>query len=88
MYLSLGLAINILTQAFLHILVNVGIIPVTGQPLPFISMGGSATISAAIQFGILLNISANSKKEEIKSASKDEKEEPEIIIDDYPFLVG
>ena len=88
MYLSLGLAINILTQAFLHILVNVGIIPVTGQPLPFISMGGSATISAAIQFGILLNISANSKKEEKKSASKDEKEEPEIIIDDYPFLVG
>ncbi len=88
MYLSLGLAINILTQAFLHILVNVGIIPVTGQPLPFISMGGSSTISAAIQFGILLNISANNKKEEKQKTNQEEKQEPEIVIDDYPFLVG
>lgn len=90
MYLALGLSLNILTQAFMHILVNVGIMPVTGQPLPFISWGGSSTISAAIQFGILLNISSNKGKEKVvKETGKQETNiEPEIVIDDYPFLVN
>lgn len=92
MYLSLGLSLNILTQAFMHILVNVGLMPVTGQPLPFISWGGSATITAAIQFGILLNISSNKENEKgkinIETGQKEVKNEPEIVIDDYPFLVN
>jgi len=94
MYLSLGLSMNVLTQAFIHILVNTSLVPVTGQPLPFISWGGSALFSTAIQFGILLNISAdNTKLKSVNNAEKkvevdDKADETEIVIDDHPFLIG
>jgi cell division protein FtsW len=87
LYLSIGISLNILTQAFVHILVNVGILPVTGQPLPFVSMGGSAILSAAIQVGILLNISEKTLKQKNISDNKTEKEN-DVIIDDHPFLIG
>ncbi len=69
MYLALALTINIISQAFMHLFVNVGIGPVTGQPLPLISRGGSSTFAIAIQIGILLQISyaTEQNKNEIKN---------------------
>ncbi|MBD3362516.1 putative lipid II flippase FtsW [Candidatus Dojkabacteria bacterium] len=55
--LSSGIVIWITLQAFLHIGANIGLIPVTGIPLPFISYGGSSTVTIFIALGILLNIS-------------------------------
>ena len=52
-----GLAILISGQAFLHILVNVDIGPMTGQTLPLISHGSSAFLVFCIAFGIILSIS-------------------------------
>lgn len=52
----LGLGMLIVTQAFLHILVNVGLIPVTGQTLPMISKGGSSLIIMSSAFGIILSV--------------------------------
>ena len=52
-----GLGLMITTQAFLHILVNVGILPVTGHTLPLISAGGTSFIIFSCAFGIILSVS-------------------------------
>ena len=57
-----GLAILISGQAFLHILVNVDIGPMTGQTLPLISHGSSAFLVFCIAFGIILSISRLANK--------------------------
>ncbi|MBI1960964.1 MAG: cell division protein FtsW [Candidatus Liptonbacteria bacterium] len=44
-------------QAFIHIGANLGLIPLTGMPLPFMSFGGSALISALAMAGIMVNVS-------------------------------
>lgn len=62
-----GLAVLISGQAFLHILVNVDIGPMTGQTLPLISHGSSAFLVFCIAFGIMLSISrqANNTSHEV-----------------------
>jgi cell division protein FtsW len=57
-----GLAVLISGQAFLHILVNVDIGPMTGQTLPLISHGSSAFLVFCVAFGIMLSISRLAKK--------------------------
>jgi len=52
----LGLILLILLQTFIHIGVNIGILPTTGMTLPFLSYGGSSIISTSIISGIILNI--------------------------------
>ncbi|MBR2947126.1 MAG: FtsW/RodA/SpoVE family cell cycle protein [Bacteroidales bacterium] len=52
----MGLCTLIAIQAFLHIMVNVGLLPVTGQTLPMISKGGSALVVMSVAFGIILSI--------------------------------
>lgn len=69
-----GLAVLITGQAFMHILVNVDIGPMTGQTLPLISHGASAFLVFCIAFGIILSISRLAKKriqnaEELTEAS-------------------
>ncbi len=65
--LAVGLCFMIVMQAFISMCVAVGIGPVTGQPLPLISRGGSSIVSTCIMLGIVLNISASTKKEDIKT---------------------
>ena len=62
-----GLSVLISVQAFLHILVNVDIGPMTGQTLPLISHGSSAFLVFCIAFGIILSISrqANNTSHEV-----------------------
>lgn len=55
--LALGITCWISIQAFVHIMAVCGMIPFTGLPLPFVSYGGTALVSALIGVGILLNIS-------------------------------
>ena len=57
-----GLALLITGQAFMHMLVNSGIIPMTGQTLPLISDGASAFLVSCLAFGIILSISRMAKK--------------------------
>ncbi len=61
-----GAVIGILTVFFFHIAVNigmtVGLAPVTGLPLPFISYGGSFLLTSLWMVGIVANISANRHK--------------------------
>ena len=58
-YLAFGLTFQILIQAILNLLVVIGLIPVTGVTLPFLSYGGSSLLISMISIGILINISKN-----------------------------
>ena len=53
----------IVLQAFLHILVNVGIVPVTGHTLPLVSLGGTSFIIFSMAFGIILSVSRTIEKD-------------------------
>ncbi len=57
--LAVGITTTIMVQAILHIFVNIGLAPVTGITLPFISYGGTSLIINMFSTGILLNISKN-----------------------------
>lgn len=57
-----GLAFMMVFQAFVNMAVSVNLVPVTGQPLPLVSLGGTSTIFTCISFGILISISKSIKK--------------------------
>ena len=52
----IGIVSIILFQTFIHIGVNIRLLPTTGMTLPFLSYGGSSIISTAILSGIILNL--------------------------------
>lgn len=60
---TLGFAALIFVQAFIHIGMNMGILPVTGLPLPFVSYGGSSLVTFLAGVGIVQNIKINSRRE-------------------------
>ena len=63
-YLAMGLGMLIGLQAFINMSVAVGLFPVTGQPLPLISKGGSSVLMTSGCIGMLLGISNVLEKEE------------------------
>lgn len=59
--LSLGFSFLIIFQAFINISAMLGIIPLTGLPLPFISHGGTALLATLLMCGLILNVAAHRK---------------------------
>jgi cell division protein FtsW len=55
--LAFGVTVMICFQAFIHMMVVVGLFPITGQPLPFVSMGGTSIWMSFTALGILLSVS-------------------------------
>jgi rod shape determining protein RodA len=55
-YLATGVAIMFAVQMFVNIGMVIGIMPITGVPLPFLSYGGSSMLASCIGVGILLNV--------------------------------
>ena len=58
-YLSFGIIFQLIFQAIMNLSVVVGLIPVTGVTLPFLSYGGSSLLVSMTSIGIILNISKN-----------------------------
>lgn len=72
--LVLGIAVMIVFQALFHMAIVTGVFPVSGQPLPLISKGGSSILITSIAFGMMLSVSryavrSKSKKEINKEIS-------------------
>ena len=61
-FLSAGILISFFGQFCINIGMNIGLMPITGLPLPFVSAGGSSLISSFIALGILQNIYLQQKK--------------------------
>lgn len=69
-FLSMGFGILLVTQALFNMLVAVGLAPVTGQPLPLVSKGGTSTIINCIYIGAILSVSRSAKKKDTKKEMK------------------
>lgn len=65
--LSIGLCISLVFQALINMAVAVNLLPVTGQPLPMVSMGGTSIWFTCIALGIILSVSRENEKDEIQN---------------------
>ena len=63
-FLIIGLAFMLTSQAIINMMVAVGLFPVTGQPLPLISRGGTAMLIFCFYFGMMLSVSISAKPAE------------------------
>lgn len=61
-FLAMGLALLLVVQALFNMCVAVGIVPVTGQPLPLVSKGGTSSIINCVYIGVILSVSRTAKK--------------------------
>ena len=68
--LIMGIALLLVTQAMFNMAVAVGLAPVTGQPLPLISKGGTSTIVNCIYVGIILSVSYTAKRKDEPTEKK------------------
>ncbi|MFO7616407.1 MAG: FtsW/RodA/SpoVE family cell cycle protein [Bacteroidales bacterium] len=64
-FLTIGLMTGLVIQAMINMGVSAGVFPVTGQPLPWISRGGTSILFTALSIGIILGVS-RSLEEEVK----------------------
>ena len=76
-FLVTGLALSVVFQALVNMSVAVGLLPVTGQPLPLISMGGTSMLFTGAAFGIILSVSREVRKQEELQARKTAEKKPE-----------
>lgn len=76
-FLIMGLALLLVTQALFNMCVAVGLAPVTGQPLPLISKGGTSTIINCIYMGAMLSVSRSAKK---KPQKDDKSVKPQVQL--------
>lgn len=72
--LAMGLALLLAAQAMFNMMVAVGLAPITGQPLPLISRGGTSTIINCIYIGAILSVSLWAKKKQNESEPTLQKE--------------
>lgn len=84
-FLAMGLAILLVVQAMANMLVATGLIPVTGQPLPLISRGGTSTLVNCAYIGMILSISRLAKKQDRRRriANAQAYETPDEYAEDY-----
>jgi cell division protein FtsW len=83
-YMLIGIGILILSQALVNMLVCTGILPVTGQNMPLLAMGGSGLIMTCLALGIVQSVaySQNKKKEKVEKENDDLKSENILINED------
>jgi len=87
--LVIGCALVICLQALFHICIVVGVFPVSGQPLPLISKGGTSIIATSIALGIMLSASrwAARKSDDEEVKQQELSTLPEAIASDNPSQV-
>lgn len=84
MLMVMGLALMITCQALISMMVSVGIGPVTGQPLPMISRGGTSALITSLYFGIIMSVSREQTQRRAKQQAIIEEsleEVPDINFD-------
>lgn len=79
-FLVMGIALLLVTQALLNMMVAVGLFPVTGQPLPLISKGGTSTWINCMFIGMILSVSRYTEELEERQKNAVPVEEEAAII--------
>jgi cell division protein FtsW len=75
-FLAIGLTLILVLQALINMGVAVNLFPVTGQPLPLVSMGGSSQLFTSLALGIILSVSKSVKKQKITKDEPETQPEP------------
>ncbi len=82
--MAFGLGFLIIIQAMVNMGVSIGLLPVTGQPLPFVSMGGTSLMATGLILGMILSVTCSieeeedmSKEQEIQAITETTKDERE-----------
>ena len=75
--MAFGLGFLIIVQAMVNMGVSIGLLPVTGQPLPFVSMGGTSLMATGLILGMILSVTRSMDAEEDMS----EEQEIQAIIE-------
>lgn len=84
----IGTASMITLQAFFHMAINTGVFPVSGQPLPLISKGGTSIIIINFAFAILLSISRTvAGLTDKQNANQEDQDLPENLRAENPSLL-
>ncbi len=88
-FLAFGLTLSIVMQAIINMAVVVNLLPVTGQPLPLVSMGGSSLVFTSIALGIILSVSHGIQKhqEAGQPYNTHELSSSEAATDEYSWTV-
>ncbi len=73
--LSAGLSFDLVCQAMVNMGVVVGLGPITGQPLPLISMGGTSMVFTGLAVGIILSVSRGEQDQRYEQKTPDEVKE-------------
>ena len=84
MLMVMGLALMLSCQALVSMMVSVGIGPVTGQPLPMISRGGTSALITSIYFGIIMCVAREQNElhaRQLSATVESEEDVPEIHIE-------
>ncbi|WP_321425123.1 FtsW/RodA/SpoVE family cell cycle protein [uncultured Bacteroides sp.] len=82
-FLVMGITLMLVSQAIINMCVAVGLFPVTGQPLPLISKGGTSTLINCVYVGMILSVSRyTAKLEENESLNSQAKVEDTSINKD------
>jgi len=88
-FLAFGLSMGLVLQAFVNMAVAVGLVPVTGQTLPLVSMGGSSIFFTSMATGMILSVSWGTKEdasEKAREESEKLKEESEKLKEESEKL--
>ena len=70
--MAFGLGFLIIMQAMVNMGVSIGLLPVTGQPLPFISMGGTSLMATGIILGMIVSVTRHIEDEELSQEAEKE----------------
>ena len=77
-FLALALSFTLVIQALVNMAVNVNLFPVTGVPLPLVSMGGSSFLFTCMSIGIILSVARNAEKLEGKAEAAGAQKNSEL----------
>ncbi|MBR1803945.1 MAG: FtsW/RodA/SpoVE family cell cycle protein [Muribaculaceae bacterium] len=85
--LVIGMASMITIQALCHMAINVGVFPVSGQPLPLVSAGGTSIIVMSVAFGVMLSVSRTIANYNNKNNKQEESILPEGLDAENPTQI-
>ena len=74
--MAFGLGFLVILQAMINMGVSIGLLPVTGQPLPFVSMGGTSLMATGIILGMILSVTRSMEEENLNK-----EQEIEAIVE-------
>ncbi len=82
--MAFGLGFLVIVQAMVNMGVSIGLLPVTGQPMPFVSMGGTSLMATGLILGMILSVTCSleeesmNKEQEIQAITENTTNEREL----------